>query len=79
MGLREAVRFICEIHTATSEGPHGFKIGFGTPPDFVKVDGNLYWEAWRVLREYAAPEMSQRYGPGPGWRRRRPDVCRGRV
>jgi hypothetical protein len=43
-------------HTAASEGPHGFKIGFGTPPDFVKVDGDSYWEAWRVLREYAAPE-----------------------
>jgi hypothetical protein len=53
MELREAIRLICDIHTAASEGPHGFKIGFRTPPDFVKVNGDLYWEAWRVLRQYA--------------------------
>jgi hypothetical protein len=39
MGLREAIRFICDIHTAASESPHCFKIGFGGPPDFVKVNG----------------------------------------
>jgi hypothetical protein len=25
--------------------PRGFAIDFGVPPDFVKVDGDLYWEA----------------------------------
>jgi hypothetical protein len=54
MGLREAIRIICEVHTQASNGPHGFNLDFNRPPDFVKVDGDLYWEAWRVLREAAA-------------------------
>jgi hypothetical protein len=53
MELREAIRIICEVHTVDApESPHGFAIDFGVPPDFVQVDGDLYWEAWRVLREY---------------------------
>jgi hypothetical protein len=28
-------------------------IDFGTPPNFVNVDGDIHWEAWRVLRRLA--------------------------
>jgi len=34
----------------------GFTVDFGTPPNFVNVDGDLYWEAWRVLRRFAQLE-----------------------
>jgi hypothetical protein len=55
MGLREAIRIVCEAHTADApDSPHGFALDFGAPPVFLKVDGDLYWEAWRVLRDYAA-------------------------
>src|SRR4051812_28574619 len=53
MGLREAIRIVCDAHTSDADGPRGFAL-VGIPPDFVKVDGDLYWEAWRVLRQYAA-------------------------
>jgi hypothetical protein len=55
---------ICEAHTADApENPHGFAIDFGVPPDFVKVDGDLYWEAWKVLRRYAAGEEDSTKSP----------------
>jgi hypothetical protein len=54
IGLREAFRMICEVHTQASNGPHGFDLDFNRPPDFVKVDGDLYREAWRVLREFGS-------------------------
>ena len=43
MSPQEAARVICEVHTAPG-GPRGFMVNFGTPPDFVKVDGEVYWE-----------------------------------
>jgi hypothetical protein len=52
MSPQEAARVICDVHTGPG-GPKGFTVAFGTPPDFVKVDGDLYWEAWRVLRRFA--------------------------
>jgi hypothetical protein len=53
MGIREAVRIICEVHTAASDGAHGFDVDFYRPPNFLKVDGDLYLEAWRVLRDWS--------------------------
>jgi hypothetical protein len=50
MSPREAARFLCEVHTTADENRFGFDIHWSTP-DFAKVDGDLYWEAWRVLRE----------------------------
>jgi hypothetical protein len=55
--LMEAVRIVCEVHTADSNGPQGFTVGFGVPPDFVSEE-DRYWEAWRVLRDYAASEKA---------------------
>ena len=52
MSPQEAARVICDVHTGPG-GPKGFTVAFGTPPDFVKVDGDFYWEAWRVLRLFA--------------------------
>src|SRR4051812_40172364 len=56
--LIEAVRIVCEVHTVDSDSPQGFNIGFGVPPDFESIEGGRYWKAWRVLREYAAPEKT---------------------
>ena len=58
MPLLEAVRIVCEVHTADSDSPQGFSVGFGVPPAFATVEGDRYWEAWRVLREYAASEKA---------------------
>jgi hypothetical protein len=55
MSLMQAVRIICEVHTADNDGPRGFSV-FGRPSSFVTVQEDHYWEAWRVLREYAASE-----------------------
>jgi hypothetical protein len=44
-------RVICDAHTAAG-GLKGFTVHFGTPPDSAKIDGDLYWEAWRVLRRF---------------------------
>jgi hypothetical protein len=55
----EAVRIVCEVHTADSDGPQGFTVGFGVPPDFVSVEEARYWKAWRVLRDYAASEKAR--------------------
>ena len=63
MGLREAIGIICEVHTEASNGPHGFELDFNRPPNFLKIDGDLYWEAWRVLRRYAAGEEDSTKGP----------------
>jgi hypothetical protein len=52
MPPQEAARVICDVYTAPA-GPNGFTVDFGTPPYFVNVDGDLYWEAWRVLRRFA--------------------------
>ena len=52
MPPQEAARVICDVHTAPG-GPKGLTVDFGTPPNFVNVDGDLYWEAWRVLRRFA--------------------------
>jgi hypothetical protein len=49
----------CEAHTADSDSPRGFTVGFGVPPDFVSVEEGRYWEAWRVLRECAAGEKTR--------------------
>jgi hypothetical protein len=51
MSPQEAARVICDVHTGPG-GTKGFTVAFGTPPDFMKVDGELYWEAWRVLRRF---------------------------
>ena len=56
--LIEALRIVCEVHTADSDTSEGFTIGFGVPPGFESAEGRRYWEAWRVLREYAASEMA---------------------
>ena len=34
MSLQEAVRIVCEMHTADSDSPQGFTVGFGVPPAF---------------------------------------------
>lgn len=47
MSPQEAARVICEVHTAPG-GAKGFTVEFGTPPNFMKVDGEVYWEAWRA-------------------------------
>jgi hypothetical protein len=55
MPLMHAVRIVCEVHTADNDGPQGFDV-FGRPPAFVRVQEDRYWEAWRLLRKYAASE-----------------------
>lgn len=52
MSPREAAELICGVHIVAS-GPKGFGIDFGRPPDFAKVDGEQYWQAWRVLQAFA--------------------------
>jgi hypothetical protein len=52
MQLREAAALICAAHTAPAENGHGFALAW-RPPNFVEIDGELYWEAWRVLRQFA--------------------------
>jgi hypothetical protein len=58
MPLMEAVRIVCEVHTADSDSPQGFGV-FGRPSAFVTVQEDRYWEAWRVLRKYAASEKAR--------------------
>ena len=58
MSLMQAVRIVCEVHTADNGGPHGFSV-FGRPSAFVTVQEDHYWEAWRVLRKYAASEKER--------------------
>jgi hypothetical protein len=59
MGIREAVRIISDVHTSDEPGsPQGFGIE-GVLPNFEKGDGELYWEAWHVLRQYAARDEEQ--------------------
>jgi hypothetical protein len=49
MSPREAARTICEPHTfIDTEGR--IRVNFGAAPDFTKIDGDVYHEAWRVLR-----------------------------
>ena len=50
MSPQQAAKVICEAHTRTVEGKRGFTVDWVIPPDFTKVDGDLYWGAWRVLR-----------------------------
>jgi|RhiMetdeSRZDD1v2_1073273.scaffolds.fasta_scaffold52451_3 hypothetical protein len=52
--LMEAVRIVCEVHTADSDSPQGFSVRFDASPAFVTAEEDRYWEAWRVLRDYAA-------------------------
>jgi hypothetical protein len=47
----EAAHVICSVHTRDG-GARGFTIDWSTP-NFVEIDGDRYWEAWRVLRELA--------------------------
>jgi hypothetical protein len=58
MPLMQAVQIVCEVHTATSDSPQGFSV-FGRPSAFVTVQQDRYWEAWRVLRKYAASEKAR--------------------
>jgi hypothetical protein len=58
MPLMQAVRIVCEVHTADSDSPRGFGV-FGRPSAFVTVQEDRYWEAWRVLRKYAASEKAR--------------------
>ena len=58
MPLMQAVRIICEVHTADSDSSQGFGV-FGRPSAFVAVQEDHYWEAWRVLRRYAASEKAR--------------------
>jgi hypothetical protein len=58
MPLMQAAQIICEVHTADSDSPQGFSV-YGRPPDFVRVQEDRYWQAWRVLRRYAG----KREGP----------------
>lgn len=48
---QEAARIVCEMHTGV-DGDR-VRVNFMMPPDFTKVDGNIYHEAWRKLREFA--------------------------
>ncbi len=52
MSPQEAARFLCEVHTKPIQSGRRFAIDWG-PVNFVEVEGDLYWEAWRVLREVA--------------------------
>jgi hypothetical protein len=58
MPLMEALRIICEVHTADSDSPQGFSV-FGRPSAFITVQEDRYWEACRVLRKYAASEKAR--------------------
>jgi hypothetical protein len=51
MSAAEAARLICEVHTHVIDGR--VWVDFSAPPDFTKLDGDLYHEAWRVLRRLA--------------------------
>jgi hypothetical protein len=59
ISLVQAVRIVCEVHTADSNSPQGFTVCFGRPPAFVTVREDPYWEAWRVLRKYAASDKKR--------------------
>jgi hypothetical protein len=59
ISLVQAVQIVCEVHTADSDSPQGFTVCFGRPPAFVTVGEDLYWEAWRVLRKYAASDKTR--------------------
>jgi hypothetical protein len=59
MPLVQAVRIVCEVHTADNDSTQGFTVCFGRPPAFVTVGEDCYWEAWRVLRKYAASEKTR--------------------
>jgi hypothetical protein len=52
MSAREAARMICEMHTVASDDGR-IRVNFGLAPDFTKVDGDVYHEAWRTLRKAA--------------------------
>jgi hypothetical protein len=45
----EAARIICAVHLTDDGNPI-----IGVSPDFSKVDGDLYRQAWRTLRSFAA-------------------------
>jgi hypothetical protein len=51
MSPAEAARIVCEAHTFVRDGKSW--VNFEVPPDFTKLDGDLYHEAWRVLRRLA--------------------------
>ena len=56
MSPQEAARVICEAHTHLG-GVKGFFIEWGRPK-LSKSDDDLYWEAWRVLRQFAGMDNS---------------------
>jgi hypothetical protein len=49
---QEAARVICDVHTAPGVS-WASRSTSARHPIFVNVDGNLYWEASRVLRCFA--------------------------
>jgi hypothetical protein len=52
MGAREAIRIICELHSHVDDR-EVVRVNFGMTPNFAKIDGELYHEAWRVARAFA--------------------------
>jgi len=63
MTPQEAARMICLIHTLSDGRPN-----VGVIPDFAKFDGELYEEAWRVLRRFGGLDSDE-----PGRERRDSD------
>jgi hypothetical protein len=53
MSSQEVAKLVCEAHTRAVNDERGFTVGWGAPPDFTRIDGDVYWEAWRVLREWS--------------------------
>jgi hypothetical protein len=44
---------LVQVHTETdADSARGFIVNWGVP-DFTKVNGDLYWAAWRTLRAAA--------------------------
>jgi hypothetical protein len=52
MSPMEAAKFAMQDPHRTVEARRGFTVDWGTP-DFNKIDGDPYWEARRVLRQWS--------------------------
>jgi hypothetical protein len=50
----DAARVICQVHTLVVDGR--VWVDVSGPPDFTKLDGEVYHTAWRLLRQFAGLE-----------------------
>jgi hypothetical protein len=59
MSPQQAAKVICQAHTrTTTDGGRDFTVDWGIPPDFTVVDGDMYWEAWKILRQCRVSKVS---------------------